>query len=322
MSGSLLTSRQFTAVRIVEAGGPPTVDTVTLAPPGPDQVTVHLRYAAVNPLDNRVRATTALSPNGLPRTLGVEGVGEVDGQWYVLSGDGLGVARDGTWAEYTTVSRDELVPVPAGLDLQLATCAGMAGSTAVRVTCDLGRVDRGDRVLVLGAAGGTGSAIASLARSRGARVWGQVGSPAKADAVQRAGAVPIVAGTAAALRGQIGDLGITVAFDPLGGDYTAALVEAVTDGGRLISYGVSAGGRAALSMRSLYRRNLTIHGYGVLADPAWRVRAATGTALYYLATGRMTIPIDRVLPLAEAERALAALANREIIGKVLLDVRG
>jgi NADPH2:quinone reductase len=315
-------STRFKAVRIVQSGGPLTVEVVTPQRPGPDELTVHLLYAGVNPLDGYVRAATALSSKGLPRTLGVEGVGEVDGQWYVVYGGGLGIDRDGTWAEYATASRDALVPVPDGLDLRLAACAGVVGATAVRVTRDLGEVSAEDRVLVLGAAGGTGTAITSLASNRGASVWGQVGSEAKAEAVRQASAVPLIAASAAALRGQIADLGITVAFDPLGGDYTAALVEALSPGGRLIGYGSTAGSRACLSMRSLCRKNLTLSGYGGMAEQPNKVRAAIGTALDYLATGRMSIPVDRVLPLADADRALAALTNREVTGKVVLDTRG
>lgn len=313
---------RFTAVRVTEPGGAPSVEELTLAQPGPGEVTVRLRYAAVNPLDRYILAATAMASSGLPRTLGVEGVGEVEGQWYVVYGGELATTRDGTWAEYATVPRDMLVPVPAGLDLQSAACAGVVGATAVRVTCDLGEVNPDDRVLVLGAGGGTGTAITSLARNRGACVWGQIGSPAKADAVLQSDAVPVLAGSAAELRRQICDLGITVAFDALGGDYTAALVEALSVGGRLISYGVSASSRTSLSMRSVCLKNLTIRGYGASAEPPARVRDSIRAALDYLASGQLRIPIDRVLPLAEADHALAALANREAVGKILLNTRG
>jgi NADPH2:quinone reductase len=321
MSQSPLHDR-FAAVRVTQPGGPLAVEQLTLEPAGPDEVTVRLRYAAVNPLDRYIVAATAMSASGLPRTLGVEGVGEVDGRWYVVYGEELGTTRDGTWAEYVTVPREVLVPVPVGLDLRLAACAGVVGATAVRVTLELGGVRPDDRVLVLGAAGGTGSAILSLARSRGAPVWGQVGNPAKVEAVLAAGGVPVVATSAAELRSQVAELGITVAFDALGGDYTATLVEALSNSGRLISYGVSAGSRANLSMRSVCLKNLTLRGYGARTLPPAGVRGDIRSALDYLATGELKIPIDRVLPLAEADRALAALAGREVIGKVLLDTRG
>ena len=75
-------------------------------------------------------------------------------------------------------------------------------------------------------------------------------------------------------------------------------------------------------MRSVCLKNLTLRGYGAMAEPPARMRASIGTALDYLATGQMSIRIGRVLPLAEANLALAALARREITGKVLLDTRG
>jgi NADPH2:quinone reductase len=313
---------RFRAMRMARPGGP--LDLALVEPPEratAEAVPVHLAFAGVNPVDGYVRAGTIGDPALLPRTLGVEGVGEADGRWYVVYGGGLGVARDGTWAEWVLAPPAALVAVPDGLDPMAAACAGVVGSTAVRVVRDLGRVGPGDRVLVLGAAGGTGTAVTSIANAFGAAVWGQVGDPAKADVVATAGAEPIVAGSADALRDQTAELGITVAFDPLGADYTGVLVDVLAPYGRLVSYGVSAGALAGLSMRALYRKNLVLAGYGGVAEPAERVRAAVGQAMAQLASGAMRIPVDQVFPLAEADSALAALAGRRVRGKVLIDTR-
>ncbi|MEO9236936.1 MAG: zinc-binding alcohol dehydrogenase family protein, partial [Jatrophihabitantaceae bacterium] len=70
----------YKAVRLSRPGGPLSVETLTRQRPGPGEVAVQLRYAGVNPLDGYIRAGAVGSPDTLPRTLGVEGVGELDGQ--------------------------------------------------------------------------------------------------------------------------------------------------------------------------------------------------------------------------------------------------
>ncbi|MFC3898193.1 zinc-binding alcohol dehydrogenase family protein [Lentzea rhizosphaerae] len=318
----MTTRDRFPAMRLSTPGGALELHPLEPArPESDDDVLVRMAYAGVNPVDSYVRAGTVGDPNLLPRTLGVEGVGESGGQWYVVHGGGIGVARDGTWAEYVVAPRDALVPVPAGLDLELAACAGVVGATAVRVTCDLADVTKDDRVLVLGAAGGVGTAVTSVALSRGADVWGQVGDPAKADVVVDGWAEPVVAATPDELRELVAGLGITVAFDALGGGYTGVLVESLAPHGRLISYGVAAGPRSELPMQALYRKNITVRGYGGVAEPEERVRSAIGRALDQLAAADMKIPVDRVVPLDRAEEALEDLKARRVRGKVLLDTR-
>ncbi|MFF0144094.1 NADPH:quinone reductase-like Zn-dependent oxidoreductase [Amycolatopsis sulphurea] len=269
-------AERFRAVRLGAPGGPLGVELVDR--PAAEGVPVRMAFAGVNPVGGYVRDGTVGDPTCLPRTLGVEGVGEADGQWYTVYGGGLGVARDGTWAEWVLAPPEALVAVPDGLNPTTAARAGVVGSTAVRVVYDLGRIGPEDQVLVLGAAGGTGTAVTSVAAARGAAVWGQVGTPAKGDVVADAGAEPLVAATAEELRALVADLGITVAFDALGADYTGVLVDTLTPYGRLVSYGVAAGDRATLPMRALYRKNLTLAGYGGAAEPVDRVRAAVGQA--------------------------------------------
>jgi NADPH2:quinone reductase len=286
-----------------------------------DGVLVKMLYAGVNPIDNYVRAGRVGDPTRLPRVLGVEGVGEIDGRPYVVNGCGVGVVRDGTWAELVAVPAEAVVPVPDGVDLPQAASAGVVGRTAIRSVVDLGRVTADDRVVVLGAAGGVGCAVVSLAISLGATVWGQVGTDAKAEAVAAMGATPLVAGDPQALHTHLTDLAPTVAFDPLGSGYTPALIEALAVHGRLVSYGVSAGPEAKVNMQALYRKNITLYGYGGVAESPEQNRDGVGRALSAMAAGNMDLPVHRIVPLSDAGGALAALADRVPSGKLVLDLR-
>lgn len=309
------------AVRLHAPGGEPCVDRLDPPPAGADTVLVRMAYAGVNPIDSYVRAGAVGDPANLPRILGVEGVGEVDGRLHVVYGAGVGIARDGTWTQLAAVPPAALVPVPDGVDPLQAASAGVVGVTAVRAVDDCARLTPADRVLVLGAGGGVGSAAVSLARSRGATVFGQVSGEHKADLVASLGAEPVIAADPGALRARLGGLAVTVALDPLGGDWTGVLVDALPVGGRLVSYGVSAGAQVRLDMRALYRKNLTVTGYGGVTQPPERIRDGIGRALRALADRSMTIPVHAVLPMADAGKALTAIAERTPRGKLVLDLQ-
>ena len=97
-----------------------------------------------------------------------------------MAGEGLGAARDGVWAQAAVVPRLAVVELPEGVAPRAAAAMGIAGLTALNCVRHVAAVTAEDRVVVLGASGGVGSMIVSLARSAGATVWGQTGSAAKA----------------------------------------------------------------------------------------------------------------------------------------------
>lgn len=198
---------------------------------------------------------------------------------------------------------------------------GVAGVTAWRTATDQARVTADDRVLVLGASGGVGSMLVSLCSSLGARVWGQTGNPDKAAFVTGQGAERVVTAGDADLVAAVEPLAPTVIFDPLGDGFSAAAIEALTPFGRLVSFGVSAGPMAEVNMQQLYRKGLTVFGYGGLIEPPDRMEAGKIAALAALADGRMRVAIAEVLPLRRVNDAFSALVDRAVSGKIVLDLR-
>jgi NADPH2:quinone reductase len=315
-------SGQARAARLHAHGKPLVVEEVDVAAPGDDEVVVEMAFGGVNPVD-RYMAEGRMAPDGpLPRTLGMEGTGRLaDGRPVLIQGRGLAARRDGTWAERVVVPRAALTDIPAGVDLAEAAAMGVAGVTAWRTATDLARVTAEDRVLVLGASGGVGSMLVSLCRSLGARVWGQTGNPDKAAFVTDQGAEEVVTAAAGELAAAVGPLAPTVVFDALGDGFSTAAVEALAPFGRLVSFGVSAGPMAELNMQSVYRKSLTIYGYGGLIAPEERAAAGKAAALAALADGRLRVRLAEVLPLERVNDAFAALANRAVSGKIVLDLR-
>jgi NADPH:quinone reductase len=308
------------AARLHVHGDPIRVEDVELPDPGDGEVRVDLAFAGVNPVDTYMAQGRVAADGPLPRVLGGEASGFVEGRAVLVTGAGLGASRDGVWASAAVVPTSATVPIPEGVGLPEAAAMGVAGLTAWD-TVQLGDVWSGDRVLVLGASGGVGLPIVSLATAVGAAVWGQTSSEQKADILRQQGADAVVVTDAAGLADAVGDWQPTVVIDPLGGDFTPAALEAMAPAGRLVLFGTSAGPTSTLNLQTVYRKSLWILGYGGLILPDDERREHLEEALTAVADGRMRIPIDRILPLEQVSQAFELLAGRSLAGKVLLDLR-
>jgi NADPH2:quinone reductase len=315
-------SGQARAARLQAHGKALAVEEVEVPEPGADEVVVEMAFAGVNPVD-RYTAEGRVAPDGpLPRTLGMEGAGRRadDGRPVLVQGGGLGTTRDGAWAERVVAPAVAVTDIPDGVDLAEAAAMGVAGVTAWRTATEQARVTADDRVLVLGASGGVGSILVSLCSSLGARVWGQSGNPDKAAFITAQGAEEVVTAGPAELAGAVEPLAPTVVFDALGDGFSVAAIEALSPFGRLVSFGVSAGPMAEVNMQMVYRKGLTIYGYGGLIEPAERMAAGKAAALAALADGRLKVAVAEVLPLGRVNDAFSALVDRAVSGKIVLNV--
>lgn len=287
---------------------------------GPDEVRVDLAFAGVNPVD-RYMAEGGVAPQAaLPRTLGSEASGWLDGRAVLVAGGGLGAVRDGLWAQAAVVPRDSIHELPTGVELREAAAMGVAGLTAWHVVHDVAQVKPEDRVLVLGASGGVGSMIVSLVRSLGARVWGQTGSPDKAAAVQEDGAERGVVAEARELEPAVAELAPTVVFDPLGGEFVRPAVEGLAARGRIVSFGTSAGAEVQFNLQTLYRKSGSLRGYGGMGLSAEERRSGLAAALEALRDGRLRVRVGEVLALDEVNDAFRRLVERRVQGKLLLEL--
>ena len=308
------------AARLIELGAPLEIEEIQLPAPGEGEVRVDLHFGGVNPID-RYNAEGQVNPDTpRPRTLGGEAAGEVDGRLVLVAGEGLGFVRDGVWSQAAVVPRAAVCEVPAGVASEHAAAMGIAGLTALNCVRSLAHVTADDRVLVLGASGGVGSMIVSLCRSAGATIWGQTGSEAKVAAITAKGADRAIVGGPEDIHAALADFAPTVVFDVLGDGYLSVAVEAMAPRGRIVSLGVSAGADVAFNMRVLYRKMLTLLGYGgTILTPEER-RPGLQAALEAVREGDLKVRIDSVLPLRDVNDAFRRLVNRQVQGKLLLDL--
>jgi NADPH:quinone reductase len=308
-----------TAARLVQHGQRLQIQDTEIPDPDGDEVVFRVVYSGVNPVDIHA-ARGHMAPDApVPRTLGGEGAGTVDGRQVVAQGHGIGTARDGLWATESVVPRAALIDIPDGVDMRAAAAMGVAGVTAWRAVTELAKVKADDRVLVLGASGGVGSIIVSIAKSIGAAVAGQTSNEDNAEWIMERGADQVMVTDAPTLAAATAHLRPTVVFDGLGGGFTGGAIEALRPRGRLVLFGTSAGPEGQVPLQSLYRKAVTVLGYSGMLDSDEAISAALRQALKALAAGRFSVPIDSAMPLDQVNEAFDRIQRRNVQGKVVLD---
>jgi NADPH2:quinone reductase len=237
-------------------------ETVPPGPPREGEVTVEVEAAAVTHLDLTVMTGTFAHRPVLPFTPGTAGVGTVVagdpallGRRVLMRGGGLGLERDGTWAERVAVPVGAVREVPREADAGLAATCYSPMTTAWAAVEAVGRTAKGERVLVTGAAGAVGSLCVQLAARAGARVVAVVRDEDAAGAVPDAAHEVLVRPSAdeVAANGEVDLL-----LDTVGGDTVPAFLEAMRPGGRAVLIGYVAGTTLRVDLPALMARDVTL----------------------------------------------------------------
>ena len=321
-------------ISVARFGGPEVLVPASAPDPvaGPGELVVAATASDVLFVDTMIRSGRGAGffPIRPPYVPGGGVVGEVisvgdgvDGGWLgrpVIAHTG-GPGGGGGYAERAAVSLDDTVPVPDALDPLLAVAIVHDGPTALRIV-RLADVRPGERVLVLGAAGGMGILLVQLLRSQGARVIGAARGQAKVAAVRAAGADVVVDygrldWTSEVLHAT-GGTGPAVVLDGVGGQLGLDAYGIIADGGRFSAHGAPSGGFAAIDRDDARGRKVTVTGLGDLqVRPGERADLAR-QLLPEVAAGTIRPLIGQTFPLAEAARAHALIEARQAVAKTLL----
>ncbi len=240
----------------------------------------------------------------------------------------MGGNKTGAFAEFASVPADKLSPMPHGLDFPAAAAMGAAYTTAFTGLVELGGLQEGQWVLVHGASGGVGLAACDLALALGAKVIASTGSEAKMAAIiEKAGtggsldAVLLAEGrfrdeVARITEGALAD----IVFDPVGGDIFDESTRCVAFGGKLMVVGFTSGRIADISTNIPLIKGFSVVGLraGEYARRFPERGAAITRAIARLAeAGAISPAIDRTLPLSRWREGFEAMAQRELVGKVV-----
>ena len=235
----------------------------------------------------------------------------------------MGEMLDGGMAEYCLVAADQLIAVPAGVSFEEAASLPVAYGTAHRMLITHDTVKAGERVLVLGASGGVGTGCVLLAKMLGAEVIACASSDEKLARLKALGADEAVDYTktdwskwAVEKYGKpqrrTYDGGVDVVINFTGGDTWLPSLRCLKRGGKLLVCGATAGYDPKEDLRYIWSFELKIIGSNSFYDD----NLASLMAL--IAAGKIKPVIDKVLPLDQAREGLRLIADREVIGKVVV----
>ncbi len=239
----------------------------------------------------------------------------------------IGALRGGAFAEKAVVDERYALPMPDALGFEQAAAYSVAYGTSYHALKQA-RLQAGERVLVLGAAGGVGYAAVELARALGATVIAAASSREKLDFAVEAGALHLINYADEPLRAAVGKLtdgmGVDVVYDPVGGDLAEQALRATAWHGRYLVVGFASGDIPCLPLNLALLKEASIIGtwYGTwaqkhpdaFADNARELRAMVESGAI---KPRFTAAFD----LDDFAAAFSLLAGRQALGKVVLRLR-
>lgn len=329
------------ALLSIEPGGPETLKLTEVPVPDParGQLRVRVLACGINYPDVLVIEDRYQFKPPRPFAPGVEVSGIVDAVGEGVEGWQQGDAliatlaqSSGGLAEYAVLNANDAFKIPEGQDPVAAAGLLLTYATTIHALADRGDLKKGETLLVLGAAGGVGLAAIEIGKVMGARVVAAVSSDEKARVALAAGAddamvygqAPFDKDQARALgqafKERVGPDGAHVIYDPVGGDYAEPALRCIAWEGRYLVVGFPAGiPKIPLNLPLLKSCDIRGIFWGGFAqrDPEHN-RRNTMQLIDWWTSGKITPKIDQVFPLARGGEAIARLASRSAVGKVIV----
>lgn len=334
------------AARFHEHGGPEVLryEEVPDPAPAPGRVIVRVRAFALNHLDLWQRRGLDRVKIPLPHISGADVAGEIaEGGGTFAPGTRvmlqpgiscgrcamclagrdnecadytvLGYMTDGGYAELVSVPVENVIPIPDHVDFITAAAFPLTFLTAWHMLLTRGGLQRGDTVLVLAGGSGVGQAAIQIAKVLGARVLATSG-PAKMDATRALGAEQVFDHYAGdfskEVRAATGGRGVDIVIEHVGEATWDRSVRTLARGGRLVICGATTGYKAAIDLRHLFARQLSL-----LGSYMGRKQELLDAAPMFF-DGRLKPVVDKVLPLSDIRSAHERLEASQQFGKIVV----
>jgi NADPH2:quinone reductase len=322
-----------------EPGGPETlrIEELPDPEPGPGELLVRVRACSINYPDVLIIEDKYQLKPARPFAPGSEIAGEVEGLGVGVegwsAGDRLIAATGfGGLAEKVVISAERAIPLPKDRSFEEGSAILLTYATAIHALHDRGKLQPGQTLLVLGAAGGVGLAAVEIGKATGARVVAAVSSDEKAAAARQAGADHAIVyqlgpfdknglkALSALFKDAVGPAGADVIFDPVGGDYSEAALRSIAWEGRFLVVGFPAG-IAKLPLNLTLLKSCDVCGVfwgGFVAHDPKRNAEHVAQLFRWWAEGKIAPKISATYPLEQAGEAIAALRDRKAIGKLVV----
>jgi NADPH2:quinone reductase len=320
------------AVLCTHFGTPEELELADIPEPhaGPGDAVVRIKAAALNFFDTLIVAGKYQQKPPFPFSPAAEFAGIVervgDGVTDIAPGDrvmsfmGWGAAR-----EYVAMPARQLVKLPEKLDFEHAAGLCVTYGTSLYALRERAQLKPGETLAVLGASGGAGLSAIEIGKIMGARVIACASSDEKLSFARDHGADATVNYAGENLRDALrrlgGEHGIDVVYDPVGGPYAEPAIRSLAWLGRYLVVGFTAGEIPKLPLNLVLLKSCDIRGvfwgsWGKREPQA--LRALLSDIAGWAAEGKVSVHIHAVYPLAEIATAMKAIADRKVMGKIVL----
>jgi NADPH2:quinone reductase len=301
--------------------------------PGPGQIVVDVEAAGINFPDTLIIEGKYQSKPDLPFSPGAEAAGTVSAvggglSWPAVGDRVIALASHGAFAEKWLVEARSVRPSPPGLDSVAAAAFGLTYGTSYYALKNRVRLREGETLLVLGAAGGVGSAAVELGKMLGATVIAAASSPDKLAWATDLGADHTIDYATEDLTDRVRSLtdgrGVDVVYDPVGGELTEAAIRSTAWNGRLAVIGFAAGDIPSIPLNLPLLKGVSIVGVfwgrSMSEEPELhRENFADMAAM--TADGRIRPRVSAEFALDEYEAAFSVLTERTVMGKAVFRIR-
>jgi len=298
--------------------------------PAAGEVRVAIKAASLNFPDLLIVQNKYQMKPPLPFVPGSEFAGIVDvvgdGVTHLKAGDAVAAfSGTGGFATHACVKATNVMPLPSGFALDDAAAFVLTYGTSHHALLDRAALKAGETVLVLGAAGGVGTAAIQIAKTVGARVIAAASSDAKCELCRVIGADATLNYSTANVRDTLKALtdgkGPDVVYDPVGGDLAEPVFRSIAWRGRYLVVGFAQGGIPALPLNLTLLKGASIVGvfWGEFArrEPTANAQALAQLAQWY-AQGLVKPVIDQRLPMTALMQAYERMGSRQVRGKLVL----
>jgi NADPH:quinone reductase-like Zn-dependent oxidoreductase len=314
-------NRPSRALVLERFGGLPALRERTLPDRKPGETLLRVRAAQIGHLDlDVVEGTFGLLPD-LPSVPGTEACGEVvasdthqPGSLVRVRGGGVGLRRDGGWADHLVAPDNAVVAVPEGTDPAVACSFFSPAATAWAAVHAVAAVQPGERVIVTGAAGAVGAMTVQVAARAGAEVIGVVGRPAKLAHVPDHAKAVLAADLSAEATGGPVD----VLVDTVGGPVLTAALRLVRPRGRAALVGYTAGREFTVDLAHFLLADVALLPVNLLSRSRDLVDIGD-QLLAEISAGTLRLPIER-FGLDQLAEAVERLRGGQVIGKAVFEL--
>ena len=298
--------------------------------PGKGEVLVEIKAASLNFPDILIVQNKYQFKPKLPFVPGSEYAGTVaalgEGVTHLKLGQNVAcLSGTGGFGTHTLAPADRCMPLPPGFGFVDAAAFIMIYATSHHALVDRGQLKAGETVLVLGAAGGVGTAAIQIAKAVGARVIAAVSTDEKCALCKSIGADEAINYSKENLRDAIKALtdgkGADVVYDPVGGDFAEPAFRSIAWRGRYLVVGFAAGPIPSLPLNLTLLKGASIVGV-FWGDYSRREPAANAAMMAELgkwyAQGKIKPVIDKTMPMADLKAAYARMGSRGVMGKLVM----